>query len=107
MTSATANVLVNGSPSGEFELERGIRQGDPLFPFLFLIAAEGLNLLTLKAAREGLLKPVLIGRDKVELTHIQYADNMIFVVEGSKDNASALKWIQKNFRAALRLISQF
>lgn len=42
------SVLVNGSTTGEFQLQKGIKQGDPLSPFLFLIAAEGLNCLMRK-----------------------------------------------------------
>jgi hypothetical protein len=43
--TASTSVLVNGSPTEEFYLERGLRQGKPLFPFLLLLAAEGFRVL--------------------------------------------------------------
>ncbi|GKB40984.1 hypothetical protein Tco_0885926 [Tanacetum coccineum] len=49
MKSASISVLVNGSPSREFKMERGLRQGDPFSPFLFLIVGEALQVLILEA----------------------------------------------------------
>jgi len=45
ISTPSVSVLVNGSPTEEFSLERGLRQGDPPSLFLFLIAAEGLHVM--------------------------------------------------------------
>ncbi|GJT70370.1 cysteine-rich receptor-like protein kinase [Tanacetum coccineum] len=65
LNSATVLVLVNGSPTNEFIMERGVRQGDPLSPFLFLVAAEGLNVTLNEAVSKGIFKGVKIGHDDI------------------------------------------
>ncbi|GKE54423.1 reverse transcriptase domain, reverse transcriptase zinc-binding domain protein [Tanacetum coccineum] len=95
--AASTSILVNGSPTEEFVLERGVRQRDPLSPFLFILAAEGLNALVSEAVEKGIFKGVAVGADRVIVSHLQYADDTIFFGEWSKENAKALMCILQCF----------
>ncbi|GAU32228.1 hypothetical protein TSUD_53550 [Trifolium subterraneum] len=89
--TATASVLVNGSPTEEFPLERGLRQGDPLSPFLFLLAAEGLNVLMETAVARNLFTGYTVGeRDPVLVSHLQFADVTLLLGAKSWANVRAL-----------------
>ncbi|GJZ24777.1 RNA-directed DNA polymerase, eukaryota, partial [Tanacetum coccineum] len=79
--------LVNGSPTDEFEISRGLRQGDPLSLFLFILAMEGLHALICKAIDRGIFTGAYIGKDKLRISHLIYADDVIFTSEWSRKNA--------------------
>ncbi|GAU19481.1 hypothetical protein TSUD_77250 [Trifolium subterraneum] len=92
--TATASVLVNGSPTEEFPLGRGLRQGDPLSPFLFLLAAEGLNVLMEAAVDRNLFTGYSIGeRDPISVSHLQFADDTLLLGIKSWANVRALRAI--------------
>ncbi|KAK2440720.1 hypothetical protein QL285_012099 [Trifolium repens] len=92
VSTATASVLVNGSPTDEFPLERGLRQGDPLSPFLFLLAAEGLNVL-MQAMVEGnkFTGYRVGGQEAVSVSHLQFADDTLLLGIKSWANVRALR----------------
>lgn len=78
--TARISIQLNGSPSEEFSIERGVRQGDPLSPFLFNIAVEGLNCLLDKAASLGLIEGIYTSRSAPSLSLLQFAnDTLIFL----------------------------
>jgi hypothetical protein len=78
VSTATASVLVNGSPTDEFKLERGLRQGDPLSPFLFLLAAEGFNVLMKALSDAGTFTGYRVGgAEQVVVSHLQFVDDTL------------------------------
>ncbi|PNX92269.1 cysteine-rich receptor-like protein kinase [Trifolium pratense] len=87
------SVLVNGSPSKEFEMGRGLRQGDPLSPFLFLIAAEGFNLLMKKAVDLGNFSGYKFDGGDECFSHLQYADDTLIIGRKGWGNIRIIKAI--------------
>ncbi|KAK0601213.1 hypothetical protein LWI29_022207 [Acer saccharum] len=81
VTTPMISILVNGSPTSQFGIGRGLRQGDPLSPFLYNIVSEGLSYLLRKAKNLGLLREVVFMDNEVHLTHLQFADDTIMFLK--------------------------
>ncbi|GKD29957.1 hypothetical protein Tco_1240735, partial [Tanacetum coccineum] len=64
LNSAFALVLVNDSPTNEFKIERGLRQGDPLSLFLFILAVEALNVALIEATSNNIFHGIIVSKDK-------------------------------------------
>ena len=79
ITSVSYSLLVNGEPHGHITPTRGIRQGDPLSPYLFLLCSEGLHRLIQAVANNGDIKGVSICRNGPKLTHLLFADDSLYL----------------------------
>jgi len=88
---------VNGSPTEEFKPKRGLRQGDPLAPFLFLIVVEGLTGLVREVKRVNAFSGVVVGNGSVKVELLQYANDILFFYKPSYQNVLAVKAILRNF----------
>ncbi|PNX79892.1 ribonuclease H, partial [Trifolium pratense] len=87
-----ASMLVNGIPTDEFLLQRGLRQGDPLSPFLFLLAAEGLNVLMEAMIAQNLFKGYsIVEQGSMTVSHLQFADDTLLLGVKSWGNVRALR----------------
>ncbi|KAI3704850.1 hypothetical protein L1987_75079 [Smallanthus sonchifolius] len=86
LSSVRSSVLVNGSPTFEFPCYKGMRQGDPISPFLFLIVMEGFSSMVRKASRSGVLRGIMLPNNGPILTHLLYADDCVLLGEWSGIN---------------------
>ncbi|KAL4390659.1 hypothetical protein AHAS_Ahas03G0167200 [Arachis hypogaea] len=71
------SIIINGSPSDPFPMKRGLRQGDPISPFLFILVAEVLNRMLELAKKKCFIKGLEVGKDKIALFHLQFIDDTI------------------------------
>ncbi|GKD45668.1 putative RNA-directed DNA polymerase, eukaryota, reverse transcriptase zinc-binding domain protein [Tanacetum coccineum] len=88
LNSAYGSVLINGSPTKEFKIQKGLRQGDPLSPFLFILAMEALHVSLEEAKSKNIFEGVKVGYDKVDISNLQFADDALLMGKWSLTNAN-------------------
>jgi hypothetical protein len=106
ISTVRLSILVNGTPSGFFDTSRGIRQGDPLSPLLFVVVMEAFSKLMQKAEEENFIRGFEIrGRNQepIQITHLCYADDTILFCEPILDQVGYVKCTLLCFEAASRL----
>lgn len=92
LRSTTTSVFVNGSSTDEFHLGRGLRQDDPLSLFLFLIAAEGFNVMLNATIHAGILSGYNVRVDSIFwISHLQFVDDTLLLAEKIGVNIRAIK----------------
>ena len=84
ISTASFSVLINGSPAGFFQSSRGLRQGDPLSPYLFVIGMEALSCLINRAVDGNYLSGIRVangGGEDLSISHLLYADDTLIFCE--------------------------
>ncbi|KAM0033324.1 putative RNA-directed DNA polymerase [Helianthus debilis subsp. tardiflorus] len=97
LMSARSSVLVNGSPTFEFDCEKGIRQGDPISPFLFILVMEAFSGLMNKAGIIGAFHGVRLPRDGPILSLLLYVDDAMLMGDWSDFKFKNMKRILRVF----------
>nr|GEU95546.1 RNA-directed DNA polymerase, eukaryota, reverse transcriptase zinc-binding domain protein [Tanacetum cinerariifolium] len=90
LVSARSSVLLNGSSTKEFHIHRGLRQGDPLSTFMFILAMEGLHILIEDAVQNSQFRGVFMESPPIHMSHLFYADDAIFMGEWDRNNVGSL-----------------
>jgi hypothetical protein len=87
VNSVSYAVIVNGQLSEIIKPSRGIRQGDPLSPYLFLLCAEALSALLTQAEEKGVLTGVPTSKKGPRLSHLFFADDSLIFCK-----ANSVEW---------------
>jgi hypothetical protein len=77
VTSVSFSVMLNGVRLEKFSPSRGIRQGDPISPYLFLLAAEGLSCLLKSRSQSSVLKGITVATSAPMVSHLLFADDSL------------------------------
>lgn len=99
ITSVSFAVLINGAASTFFKGQRGLRQGCPLSPLLFLLAAKGLSQLIQKAKREGCVTGLEVAVNCF-ISHLLFVDDILLFTNGNMNEIKELKTILDLFMKA-------
>ena len=99
ITSSSLNVLWNGTPTSDFQPSRGLRQGDPLSPYLFVACMERLTQLIESMSLAGQWTAFPVTCNGVRISHLMFADDVVLFGVASKTQALVIKDVLDTFCA--------
>ena len=97
VTSVSTAIQINGTRTQKFEPSRGIRQGDPLSPYLFILCLEYLSRKIHEACANKDWVPFKVRRNTSEISHLMFADDILLFGEASLSTLSTMKAILRSF----------
>lgn len=89
--SVTYNFVNNGRVFGDVQPQRGIRQGDPISPYIYILCAEGLSSIIRRHEDVGLIHGVAIARGAPRISHLLFADDCYMFFRASGVEAKTVK----------------
>lgn len=97
VTTVSYFITFQGSSIGPITPNRGLRQGDPLSPYLFLLCVEGLSLSLKKAAGNGVIHGCCISPTAPSITHLLFADDSFLFFKATAEEANSIKQILHSY----------
>ena len=104
VSSVSYKIKVNDSYTHRIISQRGLRQGDPRSPYLFILCAEGLLALLQKAEQEGKLEGIKICQRAPRVNHLFFADDSLILMRAKASDAQELGRILEVYERASRQV---
>ena len=97
ISSTSISILFNGGKLDSFKPSRGIRQGDPLSPYIFILCMEYLGFLINKGCMTKNWIPMKASKDNAEVSHLFFADDLMLLAKANESGAKTIKDVLAKF----------